>query len=207
MRSLLISVILYFWTEPKMNKYNYKRLNYLAVSIAVSSCFFLGIRNIAIAQVNPITMPEPTPTSQPIEPSPSSSPLISSPSTSIQQNGVQFNNGVQGFLTPPSCNQRLCGFAMSRLTPNGSESILGVIFQIGGSADDARADAEKAKVEIDKIKGDRDYLMQLREKLASAIEEGKISRANIFAIELAKLEGYKSHIEYLKAITTGFNYR
>jgi hypothetical protein len=188
-----------------MHKYNYKRLNYLAVGIAASSCFFLGIRNIAIAQVIPITMPEPTPTSQPIEPLPS--PLISSPSTSIQQNGVQFNNGIQGSLTPPSCNQRLCGFAMSRLTPNGSESLLGVLFQLGGSADDTRADAEKAKVEIDRIKGDRDYLMQLRGKLASAIEEKKTARVNIFAIELAKLEGYKSHIEYLKAITTGFNYR
>ncbi len=43
--------------------------------------------------------------------------------------------------------------------------------------------------------------MLLREKLASAIEEGKTTRANIFAIELAKLEGYKDHLEYLRAIT------
>jgi len=42
-------------------------------------------------------------------------------------------------------------------------------------------------------------------KIATVIEENKTARANIFAIELAKLKGFKSHIEYLKTITTGFN--
>jgi len=184
-----------------MKKYN-NQLKFLAAAISASSFIFLGmlnVVNIGSAQVDTTPMPEPTPTLTP-QPSATPSPFNSLPSNNIQQNGVQFNNGISGSLNPPSCNQRWCGFAMSRITPNGSESILGVIFQLGGSADDTRADAEKARVEIDKIKGDRDYKMLLMEKLASAIEEGKAIRANIFAITLAQLEGYKDHLEYLRAI-------
>lgn len=124
--------------------------------------------------------------------------------SNILGNGVQFNNGLSNF---PTCNQRVCGYIQHKTSPSGNESIVGLTFQIGGSADDTRAESEKAKVEIERMKGERDYLMQLREKLASAIEEGKTTRANIFAIELAKLEGFKNHIEYLKTITTGLSYR
>lgn len=171
--------------------------------IYLTSAVLSGIGGVAIAQETNQTTP---PTIQPDNLSTAANPLqgTTSLNSNILGNGVQFNNGLSNF---PTCNQRVCGYIQHKTSPSGNESIVGLTFQIGGSADDTRAESEKAKVAIEHMKGERDYLMQLREKLASAIEEGKTTRANIFAIALAQSEGFHDHIEYLRAITKPINIR
>jgi hypothetical protein len=117
--------------------------------------------------------------------------------SNILGNGVQFNNGLSNF---PTCNQRVCGYIQHKTSPSGNESIVGLTFQIGGSSDDTRAESEKAKVEIERIKGDRDFSLQLMEKVATAIEAKNCTRARVFAQSLAPIAGYKNHWDYLKDI-------
>lgn len=48
-------------------------------------------------------------------------------------NGVQQINGnnFSGTLTMPTCTSRVCPFAIGRITPNGSELIIGIIANFG----------------------------------------------------------------------------
>jgi len=117
-------------------------------------------------------------------------------------NGIQqINNGsFSGTLTAPTCTSRVCPFALGRITPNGSEVIFGIIANLGGSADEDRAAAEKLRVELEGIKNANDYKLQLLEKLSTAIDSGNSIRIRSIAIALAPLEGYKNFRDYLKAI-------
>jgi hypothetical protein len=114
--------------------------------------------------------------------------------------GVQLNNnGFSGF---PNCSKPVCGYIQFKTSPSGSSSEIsaGVILQMGNSSDDVRAEAEKARVEIERIKGDRDFSLQLMEKVATAIEAKNCTRARVFAQSLALIAGYKNHWDYLKDI-------
>lgn len=116
-------------------------------------------------------------------------------------NGVQINNGnFNGTLTVPSCGSRVCLFSMARMTPNGNEAIIGAIFNLGGSADDERAAADKLRVEMEGAKNTNDYKLQLLDKLGAAIDSGNLIKIRSIAIALARLEGYKDFREYLKAL-------
>jgi len=116
-------------------------------------------------------------------------------------NGVQINNGTfNGTLTVPSCTSRVCLFTIGRVTPQGSEAVIGAIFSLGGSADEERAAADKLRVEMENTKNTNEYKLQLLDKLSSAIDSGKSTRIRSIAIALAPLEGYKDFREYLKAI-------
>jgi hypothetical protein len=116
-------------------------------------------------------------------------------------NGVQINNGTfNGTLTVPSCTSRICFFSLSRITPQGSEGIIGAIWNLGGSADEERAAADKLRVEMENTKNINDYKLQLLEKLGVAIDSGNSIRIRSIAIALAPLEGYKDFREYLKAL-------
>ncbi|TYQ31551.1 hypothetical protein [Pseudanabaena sp. UWO310] len=117
-------------------------------------------------------------------------------------NGIQQINGgsFNGTLTTPNCTSRVCPFAIGRFTPNGSELIIGIIANLGGSADEDRAAAEKLRVELEGVKTNNDYKLQLLDKLATAIDSGNSVRIRAIAIALAPLEGYKDFREYLKAL-------
>ena len=115
----------------------------------------------------------------------------------IQQiNGGDFN----GTLTTPTCTSRVCPFAIGRITPNGSELIIGIIANLGGSADEDRAAAEKLRIEMEGVKNNNDYKLQLIDKLVAAIDSKNSVRIRAIAIALAPLEGYKDFREYLKAL-------
>lgn len=117
-------------------------------------------------------------------------------------NGIQQINGnnFSGTLSTPTCTSRVCPFAIGRITPNGSELILGIIANLGGSADEDRAAAEKLRVEMEGAKNTNDYKLQLLDKLATAIDSGNSVRIRAIAIAIAPLEGYKDFREYLKAL-------
>lgn len=115
-------------------------------------------------------------------------------------NGFQLNNnGISGF---PNCIKPVCGYIQFKTLPsgNGSEFSAGVILQTGNSSDDTRAEAEKARVEVERIKGDRDFSLKLMEKIATALETKNCTRARVFAQSLAPIAGYKNHWDYLKDI-------
>lgn len=116
--------------------------------------------------------------------------------TNFLGNGVQFN----GISNSPACNKSVCGYIQHQITPTGNTSTVGLTFQLGGSADDTRAEAEKAKVEIDNIRASREFKIQLMQSIASALEAKQCLRARIFSQELAKILGYNSHWDYLKDI-------
>lgn len=117
-------------------------------------------------------------------------------------NGIQQINGgnFNGTLTTPTCTSRVCPFATGRITTNGSELIIGIITNLGGSADEDRAAAEKLRVEMEAVKNTNDYRLQLLDRLAAAIDSGNSVRIRAIAIAIAPLEGYKDFREYLKAL-------
>ncbi len=117
-------------------------------------------------------------------------------------NGIQQINGgnFNGTLTAPTCTSRFCLFGLSRMTPNGSEAIVGAIFNLGGSADEDRAAAEKLRIEMENIKNTNEYKLQLIDKMTAAIDSGNSVRIRSIAIAIAPLLGYKDFREYLKAL-------
>jgi hypothetical protein len=117
-------------------------------------------------------------------------------------NGIQQINGgnFSGTLTAPTCTSRFCLFGLNRITPNGSESIFGAILNLGGSADEDRAAAEKLRIEMENIKNTNDYRLQLIDKMTAAIDSGNSVRIRAIAIALAPLLDFKDFREYLRAL-------
>jgi hypothetical protein len=120
--------------------------------------------------------------------------------TNILGNGVQVNGGFSNSLPVPSCNRSLCTFLFLRSTPYGNEAVGGVVFQTGSTGEEWRLDAEKAKLEIERIKNERDFKIQIMEKLATAVEANQCIRAKVFAQELAPMYGFSNHLDYLKSV-------
>lgn len=71
------------------------------------------------------------------------------------------------------------------------------------SADEDRRLTEKLRIEMEGVKNNNDYKLQLLDKLATAIDSGNSVRIRAIAIALAPLEGYKDFREYLKALLNG----
>jgi hypothetical protein len=117
-------------------------------------------------------------------------------------NGIQQINGgnFSGTLTAPTCTSRFCLFGINRMTPNGSEAIFGAILNLGGSADEDRAAAEKLRIEMENIKNTNEYKLQLLDKMTAAIDSGNSVRIRSIAIALSPLLGYRDFQEYLKAL-------
>ena len=199
-----------------MYKYNYKRLNYLAITIMASSCIFLGIRNIALAQPTPISTPQPTPIPTPTPQAPEASPtpqsaasLTVTPTTLLQTGTNNFANvnSNTGALNYPNCNSS-CFFGILRTTPNTNnfsgiisnqiEAVIGVIIAID-SPERANSETNRMVVEIQKSKNEYEIKLALGEKLADAIELGKMERAKIISMLLAPLIG-KTHTQLLAEI-------
>ena len=114
----------------------------------------------------------------------------------ISGNGNNFN----GTLAAPTCTSRVCPFAIGRITPNGSELIIGIIANLGGSADEDRAAAEKLRIEMEGVKNNNDYKLQLLDKLSTAIDSGNSLRIRAIAIAIAPILGYSDFRQYLKAL-------
>lgn len=117
-------------------------------------------------------------------------------------NGIQQINGgnFNGTLTAPTCTSRVCLFGIYRMTPNGSEAIVGAIFNLGGSADEDRAAAEKLRIEMENVKNINEYKLQLMDRMTAAIDSGNSVRIRSIAIAISPLLGYKDFREYLKAL-------
>lgn len=208
-----------------MDKYNYKRINYLAISIAAISCLFLGIRNIALAQPIPLSTPQPTTTPLPQlpEPTPTPTPQLPEPTPTAQSAGsltvtptTLLQTGTNNFanvnsntgdLNYPNCSSS-CFFGILRTTPNTNnfsgtisnqlEAVIGVIIAID-SPERANVETNRMVVDIQRSKFEYEIKLLLGEKLADAIELGKIERAKIIAMLLAPLLG-KTHTQLLTEI-------
>lgn len=199
-----------------MDKYKYKQLNYLTISIAAISCLFLGIRNIALAQPIPLSTPQPTPTPsltpQLSEPSPTPQSVGSlnvTPTTLLQTGTNNFANvnSNTGALNYPNCSSS-CFFGILRTTPNTNnfsgtisnqlEAVIGIIIAID-SPERANAETNRMVIDIQKSKSEYEIKLSLGEKLADAIELGKMERAKIIAMLLAPLIG-KTHTQLLTEI-------
>jgi hypothetical protein len=120
----------------------------------------------------------------------------------------KFNDGFNS-LSPP-CNSKICLFTLIRKSSRNSlqnssqetEVLGGAVWQLGGSHEDTKAEADKLRAINDKEKVDQDFTLSLTEKLAEAIEHNEIERAKLYAISLAKRLGYADYHLLLKEIIT-----
>lgn len=128
--------------------------------------------------------------------------------TTLQQTGTNnfanVNSNV-GALNYPNCSS--CFFGILRTTsntnPSGTisnqlEAVIGVIIAID-STERANSETNRMVVEIQKSKNEYEVKLALGEKLADAIELGKMERAKIVAMLLAPLLG-KTHNQLLAEI-------
>jgi hypothetical protein len=172
-----------------MKKYNYKRLNYLAVGIAASSCFFLEIRNIAFAQPIPINVPEPTPTPQ------STGSLTVNPTTLLQTGTNNFANvnSSTGTLNYPNCGGT-CAFAIMRTSPaningimsNQIEGVIGLIHTFS-SPDQTNADTNRQLVDIQKQRSESEIATTYIKSIADACQAKDSIRAELSAKALGRI--------------------
>ncbi|WP_071190761.1 hypothetical protein [Trichormus sp. NMC-1] len=120
----------------------------------------------------------------------------------------KFNDGFNS-LSPP-CNSKICLFTLIRKSSQNSsqnssqqiEVLGGAVWQLGGSHEDTKAEAEKLRAITDKEKFEQESTLILTEKLAAAIEHNEIERAKLYAISLAKKLGYTDYHLLLKEIIT-----
>ena len=133
-----------------------------------------------------------------------------SPITQVnQQSGVvQFSNwGSSSTLTPPNCSGG-CAFAVTRVSASGSgspgnvEAIAGITWQLG-SNDGGAGELNRLNGEMTKYRTEHEVKLALSEKLAEALENGKVQRAIIIAMNLAPMLGYKDYRLLLKDVSSG----
>jgi hypothetical protein len=122
-----------------------------------------------------------------------------------QQSGLQVNWSGSSNLTPPNCNGG-CVFAVTRASPvtygsgTNIEAMVGVIVPIG-SNDGGMAEINRLNAEMQKYRTEHEIRLALSEKLADAIENKKIERALIIAMNLAPMLGYKDYRLLLKDVS------
>ena len=122
-----------------------------------------------------------------------------------QSGGNQFNS-YSPTLTPPNCNGG-CFFAITKASPTTSGSGANLEAMIGvnipfGSTDGGAAERDRLRVEMEKYRSEHDIRLALSEKLAEALENGKMERATIIAMNLAPMLGYKDYQLLLKAVSS-----
>jgi hypothetical protein len=140
-------------------------------------------------------------------------PINSTTSTSTtpinqynQQSGLQVNWSGSSSLTPPSCNGG-CVFAVTRASPvtygsgTNVEAMLGVIMPIGTN-DGGAGEQNRLRVEMEKYRTEHEIRIALSEKLADALENRKMERATIIAMNLAPLLGYKDYHLLLRDVSS-----
>ena len=119
-------------------------------------------------------------------------PSINQQADFIQNNSSGFSN-----LTYPNC-QGACVFAIGRTNSRQSwEAVAGVVWQIS-SPENTQAETHRLTAQSERDRFDRESTVILVEKLSDAIESGKIERANLLAIILAKRLGYGDYQKLLR---------
>jgi hypothetical protein len=122
------------------------------------------------------------------------------------QSGVQVNYSGSSTLSPPSCNGG-CVFAVTRASPanTGSganiEAMVGITMSLG-SNDGGASELNRLNGEMHKYTTENQVKLALSEKLAEALESGKMERATIIAMNLAPMLGYKDYQLLLKAVAS-----
>jgi hypothetical protein len=121
-----------------------------------------------------------------------------------QSGGIQVN-GYASTLTPPNCNGG-CFFAITRASPatygSGAnlEAVVGVTIPLG-STDGGMGEVNRLNAKMQKYRTEHEIKLALSEKLAEALENGKMERATIIAMNLAPMMGYKDYQSLLKAVS------
>jgi hypothetical protein len=143
------------------------------------------------------------------------STIPSSPNTSVStapiaaqynQSGLQVNYSASSTLSPPSCNGG-CVFAVTRASPTNTgsgtniEAMMGITMSLSTN-DGGVSELNRLNGEMHKYTTENQIKMALSEKLAEALENGKIERATIIAMNLAPMLGYKDYQSLLKAVST-----
>lgn len=156
-------------------------------------------------QINPF----PTSPTPPATGSTGSGTLTSTAPLAAQysQSGVQVNyNNGSSTLSPPSCNGG-CVFAVTRASPTNTgsganiEAMVGITMSLG-SNDGGASELNRLNGEMHKYTTENQIKLALSEKLAEAIENGKMERATIIAMNLAPMLGYKDYQLLLKAVSS-----
>ncbi len=121
-----------------------------------------------------------------------------------QSGGIQVN-GYSSTLAPPSCNGG-CFFAVTRASPatygsgTNLEAVVGVTIPLG-STDGGMGEVNRLNAEMQKHRTEHEIKLALSEKLAEALESGKMERATIIAMNLSPMLGYKDYKLLLKAVS------
>jgi hypothetical protein len=156
------------------------------------------------------TIPINTPTPVPTLPS-ALTPITTSTSIVPAQynqsgSGVQVNYSGSSTLSPPSCNGG-CVFAVTRASPTNTgsganiEAMVGITVSLG-SNDGGASELNRLNGEMHKYTTENQVKLALSEKLAEALESGKMERATIIAMNLAPMLGYKDYQLLLKAVAS-----
>jgi len=148
------------------------------------------------AQVSPETQPALPQTTNPLNTNISIPDINNIDQTAI---GQQFNSGFNS-LSQPNCRTRICVFTLIRNSFKKTEFLGGAIWQLGGSPEEKRAEAQKLVAIAQKEKLYQQSIVILIEKLAEAIETNKIERAKLYAIVLANRLGYADYRQLLKNV-------
>jgi hypothetical protein len=123
----------------------------------------------------------------------------------FNQSGVQVNYSGSSTLSPPSCNGG-CVFAVTRASPTNTgsganiEAMVGITMSLG-SNDGGASELNRLNGEMHKYTTENQVKLALSEKLAEALESGKMERATIIAINLAPLLGYKDYHLLLRDVS------
>jgi hypothetical protein len=122
------------------------------------------------------------------------------------QSGLQVNYSASSTLSPPSCNSG-CVFAVTRASPTNTgsganiEAMVGVTMSLGTN-DGGVSELNRLNGEMHKYTTENQVKMALSEKLAEALENGKMERATIIAMNLAPMLGYKDYRWLLMAVSS-----
>jgi hypothetical protein len=140
----------------------------------------------------------------------STSSTISTSTVPAQYNqsgsGLQVNYSGSSTLSPPSCNGG-CVFAVTRASPTNTgsganiEAMVGITMSLNPS-DSGVGELNKLNGEMAKYRSEHEVKLALSEKLAEALESGKMERATIIAMNLAPMLGYKDYQLLLKAVSS-----
>ena len=167
--------------------------------IASLSTIFVIFSYSVKAQVPPETHPGLPQTTNPLNTNISIPDINNIDQTAI---GQQFNSGFNSFnsLSQPNCRTSICVFTLIRNSFKKTEFLGGAIWQLGGSPEEKRAEAQKLLAIAQKERLYQQDTEDLIEKLAGAIENKKIERAKLYAIILANRLGYADYRQLLKDV-------
>lgn len=188
---------------------NSSQKNILLAALGTFFCLLLNIQPVLSAGGDDTTQTSTTQDSSVTSPTIQNAGALTVTPTTLQQTGTNNFANVNpnvGALNYLNCSSS-CFFGILRTMSNSNlsgtisnqlEAIIGVIIAID-SPERANSETNRMIVEIQKSKNEYKIKLALGEKLADAIELGKMERAKIVAMLLAPLLG-KTHNQLLAEI-------